>query len=90
MCSGRPEAGTALFTVPLAAQDLAASEWRYDLHQLLERPGSPREGWVAFSWQATHAPGTPDPLAAALGRVQVWLVANDWEQDPLNPTRWHG
>lgn len=89
MCHGRPATGTALFAAPLDLRDLAASGWRYDLQQLRERAGSPRAERATFAWRATNAPGTPDPLAAALGQVQAWLAANDWEQDPLNPTRFH-
>ena len=90
MCSGRPAAGTALVAVPLAPRDLAAAGWRYDLRLEGERPGPAGAGRAAFSWRAKTAPGTPDPLAAALGQVRAWLAANDWEQDPQNPTRFHG
>ena len=90
MCSGRPEAGTALVAVPLAPWDLAAAGWRYDLRLEGERPGPAGAGRAAFSWTATADPGTPDPLAAALGRVRTWLEANDWEPDPLHPARYHG
>ena len=90
MCSGRPALGTALFAATIAPEDLAASAWRYDLRLLPELPGSPFNGRPAFSWTATNAPGTPDPLAAALNRVEAWLAANNWEPDPLNPTRYHG
>ena len=90
MCSGRPEAGTALFAAPLAPQDLAASGWRYDLRLVVEQPGPAGGGRSVFAWQATNAPRTPDPLAAALGRVRAWLATNGWEQDPRHPTRYHG
>ena len=90
MRHGRPELGTALFAAPLDPRDLAASGWRYDLRRLPESPGSPSDGGPSFSWTATHAAGTPDPVAAALERVRAWLTAHDWEQDPLNPTRYHG
>ena len=90
MCSGRPEVGTALVAVPLATRDLAASGWRYAFQLKEERPGTAGAGRAAFSWAATNAPGTPDPLVAALEQVRAWLAANDWEQDPQNPTRYHG
>ena len=90
MCSGRPTAGTALVAVPLAPRDLAASGWRYEFRLEEERAGPPGVGRPAFSWTATAAPGRPDPLAAALGQARAWLAANGWEQDPLNPTRYHG
>ncbi len=90
MCSGRPAAGTALVAVPLTSQGLAASGWRYEFRLKEERPGPAGAGRPAFSWKATNAPGTPDPLAAALGQVRAWLAANDWEQDPLHPARYHG
>ena len=90
MCSGRPEAGTALVAVPLAPRDLAASGWRYEFRLEEERPGRAGAGRPVFSWTATNAPSTPDPLAAALRQVHAWLAANDWEQDPLRPTRYHG
>lgn len=90
MCSGRPAPGAILFTVPIALQDLAASGWRYELHQLMTREGNAPGGSAAFSWRATTAPGTPDPLAAAQGQVRAWLATHDWEPDPVNPARYHG
>ncbi len=88
MCSGRPEAGTALVAAPLALGEAAAAGWRYHLRLEEVRPGPAGGGRPVFSWRATTAPGTPDPLAAALGQVRAWLAANGWEQDPQNPTRY--
>lgn len=90
MCSGRPAAGTALVAVPFAPLDLAASGWRYEFRFEEERAGLAGAGRPAFSWKATNAPGTADPLAAALADVRIWLAANGWEQDPAYPTRDHG
>ena len=90
MCSGRPEAGTALVSAPLALAEAAAAGWRYDLRLEGERPDPSGGGKPVFSWAATTAPGTPDPLAAALNQVRTWLAANGWEPDPQNPTRYHG
>ena len=89
-CRGRPAPGTALFVVPLAPKDLAASGWRYELRLEAERPAPPPGGRAVISWRATNAGGAPDPLAAALEWVRAWLAAHGWEQDPLNPTRYHG
>ena len=90
MCSGRPGADTALFAVPVALREPAAAGWRYDLRLEGARPDPAAGGRSVFSWRATTAPGTPDPLAAAMGRVGAWLTAHDWEPDPLHPTRYHG
>ena len=90
MLHGRPQPGTALVAAPLAPADLAASGWRYDLRLVGEQAALPWGGRAGFAWRATNAPGTPDPLAAALERVRAWLAANGWEQDPANPTRYHG
>ena len=90
MCSGRPEAGTVLVAVPLPAAGLAASGWRYEFRIEAERAGPAASGGAAFSWKATNASATPDPLAAASDQVRSWLVARGWEQDPLNPGRYHG
>ena len=90
MCSGRPAAGTALVAAPLAPRDLAASGWRYEFRLEEERAAPAGGSRPVFSWRATNAPGTPDPLAAAVGQVRAWLAANGWEQDPRNPTRYHG
>ena len=90
MRSGRPEAGTVLVAVPLAPGDLAASGWRYDFRLEEERPGPAGAGRAAFSWKATNASATPDPLAAASDQIRSWLVALGWEEDPLNPARYHG
>ena len=90
MRSGRPTPGTVLVAAPLALGDVDGVGWGYELRLLDDRPGPSGVGEAAFSWRATGAPGTPDPLAAALGRVRAWLAANDWEQDPLHPTRYHG
>ena len=87
--AGQAVPGTPLFAVPLDLRDLAAAGWRYEFRLEEERPGPAGAGRAAFSWAATTDPGTPDPLAAALGQVRAWLTANDWEQDPQNPTRYH-
>ena len=87
--AGQAAPGMPLFAVPLDLRDLAAAGWRYEFRLEEERPGPAGAGRAAFSWAATTDPGTPDPLAAALGQVRAWLAANDWEQDPQNPTRYH-
>ena len=88
--SGSPARGTVLFTAPLVPEALAAAGWRYELRSLGEYPGPGCRDRSAFSWRATSAPGTPDPLAAAVKQAHDWLIAHEWEQDPLNPTRYHG
>ena len=89
MCSGQPEAGSVLVAVPLPAADLAASGRRCDVRIEAERPGLGAGGRPAFSWTAITAPATPGPLATASDQVRSWLVAHGWEQDPLNPARYH-
>ncbi len=89
MCSGRPEAGTVLVAVPLPAAGLAASGWRYEFRIEAEQPGPGAGGRPAFSWKAINAPATPDLLVTASDQVRSWLVAHGWEQDPLNPARYH-
>jgi hypothetical protein len=88
--SGRPDPGSVLVAAPLAFGDVDGVGWGYELRLLDDRPGPPGAAGAAFSWRASDASGTPDPLAAALGRVRAWLAANGWEPDPLNPTRYHG
>ena len=73
--AGHAAPGTPLFAVPLDLRDLAAAGWRYDLRLEGECPGPAGAGRAAFSWTATTDPGTPDPLAAALGRGDARLSA---------------
>ena len=89
MSAGQPVAGTTLFAVQPSPQEIAASGWRYELSMLEERPSPLCPGRTVFSWRATNAPTTPDPLAAALEQTRVWLGAAGWQQDPTHPTHYH-
>ena len=69
--AGQAAPGTPLFAEPIDLRDLAAAGWRYDLRLEGERPGPAGPGRAAFSWAVTTDPGTPHPLAVALGRPRA-------------------
>jgi hypothetical protein len=88
--AGQAAPSTTPFAVPLDLRELAAAGWRYDFRLEEDLPGPAGGGRAAFSWRATTDPGTPDPLAAALGQAEAWLVGHGWEQDPSTPAPDHG